>query len=246
MVAVERLDHDRVADALGHADRLLGGADGLLLGHRQPGGAEQPGGEVLVGGDVDRDRAGGRRHRGADALLVDALAELDEGVLVEPDPGDVAADRLVEDGLGRRAERRALGAQDERLELRVPVEVRVGLHQVVDQAYGEPRGLDADALVDVPVDDVVAARSPLTWRVLPRRMSWPTTCCRARATCSATWPSQVPSLSRSTNPPRRPREQECSRRPGSSETRLSVKPVSVLVGKSSSEPRSTTRWIAFS
>ncbi len=156
VVAVERLDHDRVADAVGDGGRLVGGAHGLLLGHRQPGRAEQPGGEVLVGGDVDGDRAGGRGHRRPDPLLVDALAELDQRVLVEPDPGDVARDRLVEDRLGRRPERRALGTQDERLQLRVPVELRVGLDEVVDQAYGEPGGGEADLLVDVPVDDVVA------------------------------------------------------------------------------------------
>ena len=68
-------------------------------------------------------------------------------------------DGLVEDRLGRRAERRALGAQDERLELLLPVELRVGLDEVVDQAYGEPAGGEADLLVDVAVDDVVAARA---------------------------------------------------------------------------------------
>ena len=97
----------------------------------------------------------------------------------------------------------------------VPVELRVGLDEVVDQSYGElgrRRGRPARRR---------SRRSrcrrpgwPLTARVLPRRMSWPTTCCSASAPCSATWPSQVPSWSRSTNPPRRPREQECSRRPG--------------------------------
>ena len=42
-------------------------------------------------------------------------------------------------------------------QLRVEVELGVGLDQVVDQAYGEPAGREADLLVDVPVDDVVAA-----------------------------------------------------------------------------------------
>jgi hypothetical protein len=45
------------------------------------------------------------------------LAELDEGVLVEPDPRDVAGDRLVDDGLRGRAERRALRPADERVPL---------------------------------------------------------------------------------------------------------------------------------
>ena len=90
-------------------------------------------------------------------LRVDALAELHERVLVEPDPRDVAGDRLVEDRLGRRAERGALGAQDEVVELLLEVEVGVGLDEVVDQPDGEPAGREPDLLVDVAVDDVVAA-----------------------------------------------------------------------------------------
>ena len=88
---------------------------------------------------------------------MDALAELDERVLVEPDPRDVARDGLVDDRLGRRAEGGALGAQDEGVELVLEVEVGVGLDEVVDEAYGEPAGLEPDLLVDVAVDDVVAA-----------------------------------------------------------------------------------------
>ena len=37
------------------------------------------------------------------------------------------------------------------------VEVRVGLDEMVHQAYGEPGRLQPDLLVDVPEDDVVAA-----------------------------------------------------------------------------------------
>jgi len=139
-VAVERLEDDREADPVGDPDRLILRAHGLLLGDRQSGRAEEPGREVLVGGDVDGDRRGRRGHRGPDPLGVDALAELHEGVLVEPDPRDVAGHRLVEDRLGRGAEGGALGAQDEGLELLVPVELGVRLDEVVDQAYGELGG----------------------------------------------------------------------------------------------------------
>ena len=107
----------------------------------------------------------------------------------------------------------------------------VGLDEVVDQAYGEPGGGQADLLVDVPVDDVVAALLALDLAGLAAAdvVARPS-CCRASATCSVTCPSQVPSLSRSTKPPRRPREHECSRSPGSIGRRWSVKPGSVLVG----------------
>jgi hypothetical protein len=161
VVAVERLEHDRVADTARRGDGSLLRADRLLLGHGEPGGAEQLGGEVLVGGDVDGDRRRLRRHRGADPLRVDALPELDEGVLVEPDPRDVARDRLVDDRLRRRPERRALGAADEVVALGLPVEVGVALDEVVDEPDGEATGGQADVLLDVAVDDVVA-----TWLTL--------------------------------------------------------------------------------
>ena len=41
----------------------------------------------------------------------------------------------------------------------LPVELRVGLDEVVDQAYGEPGGGEPDLLVDVPEDHVVVARA---------------------------------------------------------------------------------------
>ena len=65
-------------------------------------------------------------------------------------------DRLVDQRLRRRAERRTLGADDEGLELGLPVELRVGLDEVVDQPGGEAPGREPDVLVDVAVDDVVA------------------------------------------------------------------------------------------
>ena len=50
--------------------------------------------------------------------------------------------------------------------------------------------------------------------------------------CSATWPAHVPSSSRSRNPPACPREQECSPTPGSSSSRVSLKPAIVFEGQS--------------
>ena len=54
---------------------------------------------------------------------MDALAQLDEAEAVEADERDVAAGRLVEQGLRRRAEREALGQADQALELGDEVEV---------------------------------------------------------------------------------------------------------------------------
>jgi hypothetical protein len=146
--------------AAGGRDRLVLGRDDLGAGHRQPGGVEQPGGELLVRCDVDRDPARATGHRRADPLLVDALAELDEAVAVEADVRDVAAGRLVEEGLRGRAECEPLGEPDQVLELGDEVErVRrvAGRHQVVDEPDGHPAGRDADLLLAILVDHVVAA-----------------------------------------------------------------------------------------
>ena len=58
-------------------------------------------------------------------------------------------------------------------------------------------------------------------------------------TCSSTWPIHVPVRSRSKKPPRSPIEQRCSIIDGSQAMIRSLKPGSVLDGKSSSCPRST-------
>ena len=80
---------------------------------------------------------------------MDALPQLDEGVLVEPDPRDVARDRLVDDRLRRGAEGGALGAADELVALGLPVELGVALDEVVDQLDGEAAGGEADVLGDL-------------------------------------------------------------------------------------------------
>ena len=92
---------------------------------------------------------------------MDALAELDEAVAVEPDPGDVALDGLVDERLRRRPEGLSLGEPDEPLELGLEVEAGrrrvVGRHEVVDEGDGDLAGLDAHVLLAVLVDDVVVA-----------------------------------------------------------------------------------------
>src|SRR5207237_1894250 len=133
-VAVERLHHHRVADPGCHRHRLVVGAYDLAAGNRQAGGGEQRGGQLLIAGDVDAQGRGARRHGGPDALLVFALAELDEGLVVQTDVRNVSTGRLVEDRLGRWPEGGSVGEQDEVLQLGDEVERRIGLHQVVEQA----------------------------------------------------------------------------------------------------------------
>ena len=115
--------------------------------------------------------------------------------------------RLLEDGRRRRAEGDALGLAQEGVELRREVEAVLGLDEVVEQPDRELAGGDADRLVGVAVDDVVAAAHALDRAGLAAARSCPARVWSWSATCSATWPSQVPSCSRSTKPPGAPREQ---------------------------------------
>ena len=160
MVAVERLDHARKAEPPRRGDRRLLAVDDLGARDGQPGRVEEPVGQALVRGDVDADRRGQRGHRRPDALLVDAVAELDQRVAVEPDERDVAADRLVDQRLGGRPERLPLGEPDEALHLGREVEEDIGVvggDEVVDQRDRHPAGLETDRLLAVFVDAVVLA-----------------------------------------------------------------------------------------
>ena len=160
VVAVERLDHARVAEPLGRRDRAVLGIDDVRPRDRQPGRVEQPVGEALVRRDVDPDGRGQRGHRRPDPLLVDAVPELDERMAVEPEERDVAADRLVDERLRRRPERLPLGEPDEALHLGREVEEDVGVvrrDEVVDERDRHPAGLQPDRLLAVLEDAVVLA-----------------------------------------------------------------------------------------
>ena len=112
-----------------------------LLGTGRPGRAEQLVRHLLVARDVHGERARLGGHRGADPLLVLPLSELHERLLVQADERDVAARGLVEDGLGRRAELPPLGQQDQPLELRGEIELRLGFTRWLTEPYREPPGL---------------------------------------------------------------------------------------------------------
>ena len=157
MVAVKRLEDDRVADAGGDRRGLIGRPDGFAFRHRQPGGGEQRRGQLLVPRDVDAQCRGAGGHGGADPLLVLALAELDKGLIVEPDVGDVPSGRLVENRLGRGAESRLVSQQHQAFELGDEVEGRIRLHQVIEEPDGELAGRQPDLLLVVAVDHVVIA-----------------------------------------------------------------------------------------
>ncbi len=125
VVAVQRLGHHGEPDPLGGHDGIVLGAHHLAARDRQPGRGQQAVRHLLVAGDVhgERTRLGG--HRGADPLLVGPLAQLDQGVFVQPDPRDVAGDGFVDDRLRRRAELPAFGEQDQALPARLRSRTRL-------------------------------------------------------------------------------------------------------------------------
>ena len=86
-----------------------------------------------------------------------SLAELDERRAIQPQIGNVAADRFLDDGLGGRPECRSFAADDEPLQLLVEVKLRIGDDQMVDQPDCELTGGKPERFVVVGVDHVVTA-----------------------------------------------------------------------------------------
>ncbi len=214
VIGVERLDHDREADAAGGRGRVLGVVDHALLGHRQAEVAQEPDGLLLVRGELDRDVRRLAGDRGLDALLEAAVAELDQALAVEPQPGDVALLGRRHQGRRARAQRLALGEADEAVAAALEVEmlgVEVGRAQLRRQQRMEQLQRRAGPPPGRPPPARTRRRrkyspgSPVP-RVLPKVTGVPATFCSSIATCSSTWPSQVPSPScrRRTKPPGSP------------------------------------------
>ena len=117
--------------------------------------------------------AGDRR---LDPLLVAAVAELDQALLVEPDPRDPALLGGPDERHRARPERPALGEADELVALGREVEVagnralgpELRRQQRVEQGDAEPSGLEAHVLLLVLVDHVVVAGGPGAARLAER------------------------------------------------------------------------------
>ena len=163
VIGVERLDHHRIADALGLGDGVARVVDQLLARHRQAEIAEDADGLLLVRGDRDRDVPGLAGDRRLDTALEAAMAELDQALVVEADPGNVARLGGADQRAGAGAERAALGKADEAVALMREVELRrrfglqVGRQQMVDQRQRQLAGLEPDLGLLVLVDHVVVA-----------------------------------------------------------------------------------------
>ena len=166
VVGVERLHHHRVADPLGGLDRVFRGLHQPLLRHRQAEVAEDAVGLFLVGGQLDGDVRGAAGDGCLDPLLVAAVAELDQALVVEPDPGNPPLLRRPHQRHGAGAERAPLGKPDELVPLGRKVEPlrhralgpELAGEQGVEQGEAELAGLEAHVLLLVLVDDVVMCR----------------------------------------------------------------------------------------
>ena len=137
VIAVVRLQHDGVADATCRVDRHVDGLHETLPRNRQAEIREDLVRLLLVGRQLDGDVRRAPRDGGLDALLIAAISQLDQRLLVEADPRDTALLGRVHDGCGAGAECTTLRVADEVVAPRVPVKAAVEL--VGLQVGGEQR-----------------------------------------------------------------------------------------------------------
>ena len=166
VIGVVRLHHHRIADPLGGRHRVLRGLHQPLLRHRQAQVAEDAVGLFLVGGQLDGDVRGAAGDGRLDPLLIPPVPELDQALVVEPDPGNPPLLRRPHQRHGAGAERAPLGEPDELVPLLREVEPggyralgpQLGREQGVQQGEAQPAGLEAHVFLLVLVDHVVVAR----------------------------------------------------------------------------------------
>ena len=168
VVGIQRFDHHRITDPLCAAHRLARIVNHALLRHRQAQIVEQIVGVFLVAGYFHRDMAGLRGDRRLNPLLVLAVPELDQRIIIQPEPRDTTLFGGLDQRSGRGAEFLALGAQHEGSQLFLPVELGIkiildlGLKTVGQKMHQEPQRqlprCQSDIALTVLVDHVVLRR----------------------------------------------------------------------------------------
>ena len=113
VVAVVRLGHDRAAEPARGAQGGFLGAHEFLLRHWKSERSKNLVRLFLVAGEFDCDMRRASRDRGLNALLVLAVAELHERLLVHAQPRNAALLGGAHERCGRRSERAALCVADE-------------------------------------------------------------------------------------------------------------------------------------
>ena len=165
MIAVVGLGDQREAHAPRGAQRLGGAVHQLLPGHRQPQTRENLVGFLLVAGELHGDVRGATGDGRLDALLVPAVTELHQRLLVQAQPWDAARFGGAHQRGGRGSEGAALREADELVTSLRPGPPRrhdVGRPQLRRQQRGqqaqpELAGRNAFVALRVLVDDGVAS-----------------------------------------------------------------------------------------
>ena len=178
MIAVVRLRHHRIPDPLGRRHRAIRRLHEPLLRDRQAEAREDPVRLLLVARQFHGHVRRAAGDRCLDALLVAAVAELDETLVVQPKPGDAALFRRVHDARGAGAEGAALRianevvAADDQVERVVEVACRAQLagQQRVQQVERDVGRLDAHVLLLVLEHHVVHARARRFPRLAERHL----------------------------------------------------------------------------
>src|SRR5580704_494130 len=113
VVAVVGFRHDREADAACGANRLGVALHQLLLRHRKSEAGQDLVGLLLVAGELDRDVRRATGNGRLDALLVLAVAELHERLVIQTQPRNTAMLSSAHQGGSRWAKRAPLREADE-------------------------------------------------------------------------------------------------------------------------------------
>ena len=166
VVAVVGLGHDRIPEPVGGAHGLALALHQFLPRHGQAERREDAVRLFLVARELDGDVGRAAGDRRLDALLVPAMPELDQGLVIEPQPRDVPLLGRVHQRGGGRSERAALRKADVFVARRRPVPAfrhaarrpQLFGQQREEQAHGELAGGDAFLALGVLVDDGVEAR----------------------------------------------------------------------------------------
>src|SRR5882762_2795734 len=121
VIAVVRFGHDGESNAPRGTDGVRFTLDQFLLGDRQAEQAQNLVGFLLVAGQFDRNVRGAAGDRRLDALLVLAMTQLHQRLIIEPKPRNAAVFRGTYQGSRRGPERATLREADELIARLLPV-----------------------------------------------------------------------------------------------------------------------------
>src|SRR5690349_5003575 len=108
MTDIKGLGDDWVADTFGCGDGRFGRTDQNAAWHRQTNIAQQPVSQFFVAGGLDSDVGCESGDSRTDTLLVFAVTELNQALVIESNGWDATAASFVDDRLGAGTERQRI------------------------------------------------------------------------------------------------------------------------------------------